>query len=174
MKHDVLDRRLSDMVIWAAVILSALALIVAAVSLRQAVETRGSGGKGVHPPEESDYVDISVEEAKEMIVSQNVVVLDVRSQAEFESGHIPGAKLVPLPELEERIDELNKDQVIIVYCRTGSRSREASEILVQHGFENVYNMLGGVAAWMDAGFPIVSGSGTQPANSTLSSRSTIY
>ena len=95
------------------------------------------------------YNDITVEEAHEMQAEkpEQIILLDVRTEAEYDAEHIPDAKLIPLPELENRIGELDKDKIIIVYCKTGGRSRQASEILVQHGFEHVYNMLGGIEAW---------------------------
>jgi rhodanese-related sulfurtransferase len=121
--------------------------------------------------EEIDY--ITIKEAEEIINSQNVVVLDVRSRAEYEPGHIAGAKLMPVSEfLEDRIDGLDKDKTIIVYCGSGGRSEKACEILVQHGFKNVYNMLGGITTWIDAGLPTSSFLNTQtfrPNNNSLSS-----
>ena len=82
--------------------------------------------------------------------SSNVVLLDVRTNAEFngELGHLPGAILIPIQELEQRIGELDslKGREIIVYCRSGNRSGKVTEILTKHGF-NARNMLGGMIAW---------------------------
>ena len=98
---------------------------------------------------EPAVIDITVEKAHEMLEEEpeEIILLDVRTKKEYDSEHIPEAKLIPLPELGNRIGELDKSKKIIVYCKTGSRSRTASEILVQHGFEHVYNMLGGIKAW---------------------------
>ncbi len=74
-------------------------------------------------------------------------LLDVRQPREYESEHIPGAKLIPLGELEHRYKELDNNQGIISYCRTGHRSMAASTLLCSHGFENVYNLNGGIRAW---------------------------
>jgi rhodanese-related sulfurtransferase/rubrerythrin len=74
-------------------------------------------------------------------------LLDVRQPREYESGHIPGAKLIPLGELEYRYGELDKDQGIISYCRSGHRSMAASILLCGLGFENVYNLDGGIRKW---------------------------
>ncbi|MEA1893932.1 MAG: rhodanese-like domain-containing protein [Euryarchaeota archaeon] len=74
-------------------------------------------------------------------------LLDVRQPHEYESGHIPGAKLIPLGELEYRYVELGNDRGIISYCRTGHRSMAASTLLCGLGFENVYNLSGGIRAW---------------------------
>ena len=98
---------------------------------------------------EPAVIDITVEEAHQMLEEkpEETILLDVRTKKEYDSEHIPEAKLIPLPELGNRIGELDKSKIIIVYCETGGRSRTASEILVQHGFEHVYNMLGGIKAW---------------------------
>jgi len=131
-------------------------------------------GAGVGGAEE-EVDNITIEEAEEMLNSRNVVVLDVRSQAEYESGHIAGAKLITVSELEGGIDGLDKGKNIIVYCGSGGRSAKASEILVKYGFENVYCMLGGITAWIDAGLPATSFPNSQtpllfmPNNNSLSS-----
>ncbi|MEA1863963.1 MAG: rhodanese-like domain-containing protein [Euryarchaeota archaeon] len=74
-------------------------------------------------------------------------LLDVRQPREYEAGHIPGAKLIPLGELEYRYGELDNDREIISYCRTGHRSTAASILLCGLGFENVYNLDGGIRTW---------------------------
>ena len=87
------------------------------------------------------YIDISVEKAYELIESnpEEIILLDVRTEGEYNAEYIPGAMNIPLSDLENRIDELDSSKVIIVYCKTGSRSRTASETLAQRGFI-VYNM----------------------------------
>ncbi|MCK4811815.1 MAG: rhodanese-like domain-containing protein [Methanosarcinales archaeon] len=74
-------------------------------------------------------------------------LLDVRQPREYESGHIPGAKLIPLGELEYRYGELDNGRGIISYCRFGHRSMAASILLCSLGFENVYNLNGGIRTW---------------------------
>ncbi len=73
-------------------------------------------------------------------------VLDVRTIAEFRSGHIPGARLIPLAELGRRTAELPKNQTIVTVFRSGSRSQMAARQLVKLGY-NVYNMVGGMMKW---------------------------
>jgi len=84
----------------------------------------------------------------------SLVILDVRNQSEYDSGHIRNAKLIPVFELEGRLGELNKSDEILVYCKLGGRSSTASQILVDNDFLYVYNMLGGVTAWMDEGYQV--------------------
>lgn len=93
------------------------------------------------------YTNISVDEAAQMIQKGDVVVLDVRTEEEYASGHIPGAMLLPLQQLQERINELKKDETYIVVCRSGNRSAQASELLAKEGFTNIYNMTGGMNEW---------------------------
>ncbi len=103
---------------------------------------------------QATYTDVSVEEAKEMIARQEVVLLDVRNVDEYNSGHIPDTLLIPLPELESRLDELNPSNRILVYCRSGNRSAQAAGILIDNGFVNVFNTEGGIVEWQARGFPV--------------------
>ncbi len=107
----------------------------------------------------SPYIDISVDTAYNMITNgsyPDLVVLDVRTKGEYDSGHIYGAVLIPHTELRARIEELagHENHEIIVYCRTGVRSAIGSEILDSHNFTKVYNMLGGILSWQSAGYPV--------------------
>ncbi|MGD9330706.1 MAG: rhodanese-like domain-containing protein [Desulfobacterales bacterium] len=74
-------------------------------------------------------------------------LLDVRQPGEYESEHLPGAKLIPLPELNQRLAELDAAKPTIVYCAIGGRSRVAAQMLASRGFEEVYNLTGGIKAW---------------------------
>ena len=98
---------------------------------------------------ESSYQQITQEAAKEMMDTQEVVILDVREQHEYDSGHIPGAVLLPVGTITEDtaaavIDNL--DTVVLVYCRSGNRSKTASQTLVDLGYTNVYEF-GGINDW---------------------------
>jgi rhodanese-related sulfurtransferase len=83
--------------------------------------------------------------------------LDVRETYEWEELHIPDATLIPLGELESRVNELPRDQEIVVVCRSGNRSLTGRDILINAGFEQVTSMAGGMNQWRAQGFPIVSG-----------------
>ena len=74
-------------------------------------------------------------------------LLDVRQPGEYEKSHIPGAKLIPLPELQSDLFRIHPDRMTIVYCRSGNRSRSGVGILMGAGLENVYNMEGGILAY---------------------------
>ena len=74
-------------------------------------------------------------------------LLDVRQPGEYEQGHIPGAKLIPLAELQSNLNRIHPDRMTIVYCRSGNRSRSGVGILNGAGLENVYNMEGGILAY---------------------------
>ena len=74
-------------------------------------------------------------------------LLDVRQPKEYEQEHIPGGILIPLGELPARLEELEKDKPLIVYCAIGGRSRAAAQLLAGKGFSEVYNLTGGIKAW---------------------------
>ncbi|MDR7000717.1 sulfurtransferase TusA family protein [Neobacillus niacini] len=84
---------------------------------------------------------------KKLEDNEDIVVLDVREGAEYAFTHIPNAISIPLGELEERIDELNKDNEIYVICRTGNRSDLAAQKLTEKGFTNVTNIVPGMSQW---------------------------
>jgi rhodanese-related sulfurtransferase/rubrerythrin len=93
---------------------------------------------------------IDADRAREMmegISSKVIVALDVRQPKEYEAGHIPGAKLIPIPDLTKRLDELDREKGVIVYCAIGGRSRIAAQMLAGRGFSEVYNLAGGFKAW---------------------------
>jgi rhodanese-related sulfurtransferase len=83
----------------------------------------------------------------------NLVILDVRTVAEYAAEHIEGAVHIPVEELASRIMELDPYRATLVYCRSGVRSAQGAQILVEHGFTTVYNMLGGLLDWIARGYP---------------------
>lgn len=99
--------------------------------------------------EESKYPHtITNEELQKKLVSnENIIILDVREPAEYAFGRIPGAKSIPMGELESRLKELNPDEEIHVVCRTGNRSDMASQLLAEKGYKNVKNVLPGMSGW---------------------------
>ena len=107
------------------------------------------------------YEDIDVDTAYNMIndtiTYPDLIILDVRALSEYEESHLNNSILIPHDELEARIDEIIEyiDVEIIVYCRSGFRSEIAVDILISNNFTKVYNMLGGINGWIDAGYPTV-------------------
>jgi rhodanese-related sulfurtransferase len=100
--------------------------------------------------------EVSVQEAYELRET-DAFILDVRTPEEWEAGHIPGATLIPLDELEARLAEVPRGEEIVVICRSGNRSAAARDILLQAGFEAVTSVAGGFNQWMANGFPSVTG-----------------
>ncbi len=107
----------------------------------------------------AQYRDISVSEAETLLTQPKTYLLDVRTQEEYDEAHLEGAKLIPVGELQTRLSELEaeKGKELIVYCRSGSRSANASELLSKQGYK-VANVEGGINAWQSAGKPVVTGS----------------
>lgn len=102
-----------------------------------------------------EYGDVSVGQAKELIEGNPyLVIMDVRTNEEYKNSHIEGAINIPIDELEGRLDELNDTDELLVYCRTGNRSKTAIKILDENGYEKVYHMKEGITAWIASGYPI--------------------
>ena len=106
-------------------------------------------GQATENPKEAIYMNITAEQAKQMMDTESgYIILDVRTQEEYDEAHIPGAIVIPNTELEARAEsELpDKDQMILVYCRSGRRSKLAADILVELGYTNIYEF-GGIIDW---------------------------
>ncbi len=125
-------------------LLIAIAL-VSGLMLLWPVLRRGTGGPWV-----------STLEATQLINRNDALVIDLREPADYAQGHILGAKSVPLKDLEGRAAALvkNKAKPLIVHCERGNRSAAAVALLRRHGYESVYNLSGGYAAWQAAGLPV--------------------
>jgi rhodanese-related sulfurtransferase/rubrerythrin len=108
---------------------------------------------GLMPPSATPYRDVTADDARAMLAKsrpESVTVLDVRQDWEYQEMHLPGAKLLPLGELQERLAEVPRDKPILVYCRSGKRSAAASSLIAASGHPEVTNMLGGITAWNGA------------------------
>lgn len=104
----------------------------------------------------SGVKDVGIIEAVQLINHQDAVVLDVREESEYYSGHVPRSRHIPLGALGKRHTELEKlkGHPLIVVCRSGARSGSACGVLRKFGFEQVYNLSGGVGAWQQANMPL--------------------
>lgn len=136
-----MDTFFKDNVVWIV-----MALVSGGMLLWQTFKGRG-GGASVSPLQ-----------ATLMINREDAVVIDVREQAEWNKGHIPNARHIPLGDIEKRVAELEKfkSKPLILSCATGSRSGAAAATLRKAGFEKVFNLAGGVPAWEQAGQPLTS------------------
>ena len=97
---------------------------------------------------------MTVLELNDALPPHDLQVVDVRSPSEWQSGQVPGAKYIFLPELEERIGELDKKKPVAVYCNSGYRASIGASLLVQHGFTDVRNVPGSWKAWQAAELPV--------------------
>jgi len=121
-------------------------LVVVALIVFIILQSGGSGGNGLPPA-------ISVEEAYSKYQS-GVFVLDVRTLEEWNEFHAPNTTLIPLDQLETRLNEVPRDREILVVCRSGNRSQQGRDILLNAGFEQVTSMTGGLNEWRSNGYPI--------------------
>ena len=98
---------------------------------------------------------IDVSQLRQRLTAEPVpFLLDVREPWEYQEGHVPGAQLIPLGELEQRVNEVPRDRPILAICHSGQRSLAAAGYLQQLGYTSVTNVDGGTAAWVERGFPV--------------------
>lgn len=127
-------------------------LIVMIMTMIMAVLLMGCAGAASMDSQSTSsngaYHKITPEEAKKMMTQHpEAVILDVRTAGEYAEKHIPNARLVPNEEISDQpIEGMNKDDIILVYCRTGHRSKQASDKLVKMGYKNIYDF-GGITTW---------------------------
>lgn len=100
--------------------------------------------------------EVNTVEALELINHKNAIILDVREDSEFKSGHLLNAKWIPLGRLSDRIGELERyrEQPLVVVCRSGMRSASACATLGKLGFTQAYNLSGGVVGWQKSNLPL--------------------
>lgn len=99
-------------------------------------------------------VDLDTATVEQIRNRDDVVLIDVREDFEYADGHIPGATLIPLGQIPDRLDEIPTDKTVVAVCRSGNRSGQATSFLREQGFDNVHNMQGGMNAWGQAGYEI--------------------
>ena len=126
-------------------------LLMAAICVVMLIACGGKGDKGntSETAEEIGYEQISADDAKGLIDSESeFIIIDARTESEYAEGHIEGAILIPEYEIADRAEKEipDKDRLILVYCRSGRRSKIASEELVKLGYTNVKEF-GGIIDW---------------------------
>src|SRR5207253_1342176 len=100
---------------------------------------------------------VSVAEAKEMLDRGQARLIDVREVWEWVTARIPGAILIPMGEIPQRMSEIPKDHPVIIHCATGQRSAAVTDALRRAGYERVFNLAGGIVAWMNEQLPVDAG-----------------
>ena len=99
---------------------------------------------------ETNCAEITVEELKSKLSrSEKITIIDVREPAEHATCHLKEARLIPLSEFEDRLDELNPADSIVLYCHHGMRSAQAASWLRDNGFKDVSSLRGGIDAWAE-------------------------
>ncbi len=141
------NRRLN----WLWIVLGAAAVIMVGAIILTSILANPAQTANAPAP-----VEITVEQAFTKY-QQGALILDVRSQEEWDQSHIQGSILIPLEELENRLAELPRDREMVVVCRSGYRSASAATLLMQNGFTLISSMSGGLNAWQEADFPLEGG-----------------
>jgi len=119
------------------------------------------------PDREPIFSDISVSAAHQMIADNrnnpDFIIIDVRTPAEYAGGHLEKALNIDYKaaDFQDRLQQLDKTKHYLVYCQGGIRSSQALEIMRSLNFQEVYNMLGGLQAWQEQGYPVHTNEGTQ-------------
>ena len=103
-----------------------------------------------------DIPQIDVAELEQRL-AEGGTLLDVRNPDEYDEGHVPGAVLIPLPELPDRVDDVPAGDPLLIICQAGGRSQRAAEFLAAQG-RSTMNVTGGTGTWIESGRPVVTGS----------------
>jgi len=112
--------------------------------------TATSNPKSIEQPVSITLQQVTMDEAMRAWRSKEAIFIDVRTPEEYKQGHVPGAFLIPLSELDSRRAEVVKDKKVLLICRSGSRSAEANFILQKRGFTNTVSVNGGMNEWREA------------------------
>lgn len=123
-----------------------------------AAAAAGASGAALQTLDEMDSGEL-----RQRFDAGDVAVLDVRGRSEWEAGHLPGVKYIPLGYLADRIDEVPRDRPLVLHCQGGGRSAIAASLLAAHGFTDVTNLAGGYSAWSSEGNPVEREAG-EPAH----------
>ncbi|SFI16369.1 Rhodanese-related sulfurtransferase [Paraburkholderia megapolitana] len=125
-------------------VLIAIVLISGGLLLWPALSRRGRGG-------------VTAGEATQLINRRNAVVVDLRSAADFATGHLPSARHVEFAELQAKVGQLvkNKNNPVLLVCQTGQQSNKAVRVVQDAGYAEVHVLQGGLNAWQQAGMPVV-------------------
>lgn len=131
------------------------ALVVALLFMPLSTIACGSGEMSAEGYENSSIKHAYQHWSQGSSSSVPFLFIDVRTAEEFAEGHIKGALLIPVQELESRLAEVPHDKRVYLYCRSGRRSVEAAIMLTGAGYSNIENVVGGIISWKAAGYPVV-------------------
>ena len=125
-----------------------------AITFNQCTSDKESSDSATEVPSTAEIYSVEAEEFYELSQKSIAQLVDVRTASEYADGHISGAVNMDIYEhdFSQKIKELSKDKPVLVYCRSGSRSMKATEVLEEQGFELIYNLEGGINSWNSAGF----------------------
>jgi phage shock protein E len=124
-------------------------------------QTKKSGTEASAPASQNKTAvvnkDVNVAEFEKLVAGKKGLLLDVRTDDEFSSGHLEGAKQIDYyrSDFKNELAKLNRDTPVYIYCRSGGRSGDAAQMMKEMGFKEVYNLAGGIGAWQGAGKPVV-------------------
>jgi rhodanese-related sulfurtransferase len=106
---------------------------------------------------ESEVKLVTTEETQTILQTENVLLIDVRTPEEYSEGHIINAQNIDYnsPTFEEEINQLDKSQPVLLYCKSGNRSAKSSQIFLEAGFEKIYELGGGITEWTDKGLEVI-------------------
>lgn len=123
------------------------AMMLAAAMMMSGCDTGGTP---------SAFVEVTVEQVQSLIAANDVpkLIIDVRTDGEYASGHVPTAINISVDSLASRLHEIPKDVDVYVYCESGARSTRAAELLAQAGYSKVHNMRASMRGWRAANYPI--------------------
>ena len=141
-RYQTKRKKRQQSLIWGSVILAVIVVVGIWI-----------GGRATQTPSAQT---ILVDEAAQKW-SHGAFVLDVRTQEEWEQGHIPDSVSIPLEDLPDRLSEIPRDREIVVVCLTGERSQDGQAILLDAGFEQVTCISGGIYKWESRGYPVETG-----------------
>ncbi len=108
--------------------------------------------KSAHKQNKAMFQNLNVNEFEQGMTQNEAVIIDVRTPMEYNEGHIKNSKLIDISDrdFENQLEKLDKSKAYYVYCRSGGRSGSASQIMIEKGFTKVYNLQGGMIAWLGA------------------------
>ncbi len=138
-----------------AILIAAIALSGCGAASSSAQAPAGDAAVAAAPAAEALNLPVEIDAAQlnQIRNRDDVYVLDVREDWEYQSGHVPGANLIPLGELSSRLSEVPTDKTVVAVCRSGNRSGQATQILRQAGFD-AHNMVGGMNSYAGSGFGV--------------------